>query len=568
MQSYKAYCQQFIDDINAMLTNSFSLANYMLSKTYLKGLPFSFVGHSYQEYITKLVEDNPGSTFVVKKCSQIGISELFNRIVLARMAIKSGTSALVSFPSKIFSQEVLKTRFAGIIQDSPDLSRLQKRDIDSASVKAFHNGSILYALGGNLVGNSSSGGSLLNRPIDTVFVDELDRQNPKVYTGYHSRMTHTLPHLRLIIYVSTPTAADIGIDAEFNNCRTQHIPQTQCESCGGLFEPDYYKDIRIPGFTEPLSLLTKQKAATLAISDSYLECPLCLQKVVNPEIVWKIERNPLGDASHIGIALTPFVAHEFIGIPELVKSSYTYDSNIEFLNQGLGRVANKRDTAIQRENIRIEFTPQENRVGYRVLGVDFGKLCYVTEGILRQDSTIFVDGFHCVRLTEVEDFIKNKFAGGGISAAVVDSGPYSDLVYRLVRTHPQLFSAVYVDPTTPMPELFKLKMDDKYGELVRQMTINKNKMMDMFANSLEYLITFAPSQYEAEFVQHILDMRRVRDYTTDEVVYKWVKSAKGVDHFFHSLIYLFAASKLAAAEIYKGTASAPVYIQKLRLATA
>lgn len=538
-----------------------TLSHYITDKTYLNGKKFSFKGHEYQEFLTKLIEDNPGFTHIWKKPSQIGLSELANRIVLARMALKHGEGVLISFPSKTFSQEVIKTRIADVISESPPLKLLQDPDVDSASAKKFKNNSILYGLSGNKGSNSS----LLNRPIATVLVDETDRQSPDVYSGFRSRQTHTLPLDRLNMLVSTPTAPGVGIDAEFNDCHIQYQAMLRCD-CGHEFDPDYYKDITIPRYTDSLKLLTKTKAAKLDLTGAYLSCPSCGEHLyaTNTEVFYEKTINELGTKKRIGVSLTPFVAMSFITIPDLVESSVTYTSHVEFLNQGLGKTANLSDSSIPVENIRFESGPTK---GLRVVGLDMGKVCAFTSGVVRMDTTIHIDRVEYIHLAKLEEFLENFFKEFPTVAAVMDSLPYTDLVYRLIPKYPRLFSAIYTDPVPQPPELYKLKMQDKHGQLVRQTNITKNKMMEMMANSMSDFVTFEPTPLNTMLVEHLTSVRRVRDYRYQEMIYRWIKPKDGKDHFFHAMTYLFTASKLALADLSLGGASTPVGVYSFKSKT-
>ena len=364
----KKYKQDFLQGLKAQLDPAAaSIAGYITEKTFINGKPFSFEGHEFQEFITQLIEDNPGWTFAIKKCSQIGLSELFNRIVLSRMALRPGEGVLVSFPSKSFSQEVIKTRFTEVISESPSLKSLLDPNVDSASVKRFLNGSILYGLGGNKNSNSS----LLNRPISLILVDEVDRQDVDVYSGFRSRMTHTAPENRLVLMISTPTAPGIGIDAEYDDCRIQYQAKLRCD-CGHIWEPDYYKDIHIPGYNESLLLLTKSKAASLDTDKAYLECPECKAHLdqTNSKPVYIKKINEEGTAKRIGVALSPFCAPSFITPADLVESSLTYTSHVEFLNQGLGKTADLRDSSIPVDHIHFQ---ADKPAGMRLVGLDMGK---------------------------------------------------------------------------------------------------------------------------------------------------------------------------------------------------
>jgi hypothetical protein len=573
----------FLSSLRAELATASTttpLQTFLTEKTYLNGKPFSFLHHEYQQFITNLIEQNPGSTFVVKKPSQIGLSELFNRLILARMALRSGEGVLVSFPSKIFAQEVIKTRITNIITASPHLRDLSDPHVDSASVKQFTNESILYGLSGS----SSSNSSLLNRPISLIFVDELDRQDPNVYTGFHSRMTHTPEEDRLTFLLSTPTAPGMGIDAEYSSCYHQH--QTLIKhSCGHIFDPDFFADIVIPGYDEAMALLTVAKASKLNLDGAYLKCPHCGQPVeyhrpgqalANEwEVVYDYTINPEGARDKIGIALTPFCAPDFIKPRNLVRAFLTYTSHVEFLNQGLGKTASLSDSSILPQHIHFINPYAETRHDYtfgaRIFGLDLGKQCHFLSGLLRSDTTIFVDTIEVINLMDLEDFVSNFFLTKSTIAGVADSQPYTDLIYRMVAKHPRLYSAIYIDQVPAMLELFKLNITDKYGQTVRQMNINKNRMMDILASSLDDFVTFsalANPQQQDVLVTHLTDMRRTRDYRFREANMKrWVKSVKGVDHFFHACTYLIAASKLALANASLGnsmSANIPTSVHKFK----
>jgi len=539
-----------------LFADGIPLKKFITEEVYLKGKKFSFAEHDFQEYIIDIIQANFGCTISVSKCSQIGLSELCNTAVLAVMATRPGTGVIVSFPNKTFAQEVFKTRFSTIIDNSPLLSGMLNRNVDSASAKQFNNESIAYALGAN----AASKGTLLNRPASIVFNDEIDKSDDKIRSGYRSRMTHTKPEERLVLNISTPTVDGVGIDAEIKDSRIVHTSLVGCP-CGHEFVGDYYTHVVVPGFDKNLVYLTKTEAAKLDISKAYLECPECKQEINkdNKKTIWQVKENPEGTKKKIGIVLDPFVAMAFISVPDLVESSFTYTSTVEFLNQGLGKVADVKDSTISTANIHFEMNESP---GLPIAGLDLGKLCHYMRGTLHYDTTIHVQDIQVIPLPDLEEFMKQEFLKYYFAAMVMDSQPYTDLVYRSVKKYPRLYSAIYTDPTTPRPDLFVLSMTDKHEQIVRQIAINKNMAMNNFANEIDYIYTFAPNINQSTMVKHFTDMRKVRDYDSMEVRYKWQKSLKGDDHFFHSAIYLSMAAKLAQAGIQQ-TFSIPIEVMKM-----
>jgi endogenous inhibitor of DNA gyrase (YacG/DUF329 family) len=544
----KKIYEDFLESIKAQLSTNFATyERFMLEETYLNGNKFSFLGHDYQQYCTKLVEDNPGFYFYIMKCSQIGLSEWANRMVLSRMGIRAGTSAVISFPTKTFAQEVMKTRLTSVIDESPRLRSLLSTSVDSASVKAFVNNSIIYALGGNMT-QSGRSLTLLNRPVDTLLVDEYDKQDLKIISGYRSRMKHTPAVERLLLNISTPTVAGIGISAEIDECRTVHTPWILHKTCGHEFIGDFFADVFVPGFNQPIRQLSKTAASKLDLSLTYLKCPGCGKPILDSDrgVVWHVTTNDEGVAKKIGVVLDPFVASSFISMTDLVESFLEYTSTVEFLNQELGKTADKADSTIDVSKVVVckSTTP-----GQYIFGLDLGKNCHYMRGVLHNDSTVHVEHKEIIKLSDLELFIEEQHKQFSFTCGVMDSMPYTDLVYRMVKKYPRLFSAIYSSPNPPRPELYRLTQSDKYDEFVRQVNINKPLAMDSFAGCLSDFYTFDNCPLHEIMLKHFGDMRRVRDYRFEEMIYTWVKSRKGDDHFWHTAIYTYIAGKLAYANV-------------------
>ena len=556
----KRLAESFLISLKAQVTaDKTSYKKFIVENTYLAGENFSFVDHEFQEYILDVIESNPGKTFSVSKPSQIGLSELFNRLIIAIAAIKAGTGILVSFPSITFSQEVFRTRLAPIINSSPVLRSLIDKNNDSSSVKRFHNESIMYALGGSLQSKSS----LLNRPISLVFCDETDRQDIDIMSGYSTRMVHTKEKDRLVLNVSTPTVDGFGINALIKQAYELHTPWIKCP-CGHEFVPDYYENVVIPGYKDSLTLLTREKASNLDLDASYLECPECKGEINrgNYEVVWKISYNEKGSKNEIAIEMNPFAAMGFRSIPAIVKDSINMSSINEFTNQVLGKVADRSSTTISLSS--LTFTHKEEETGHNIFGLDLGKECHWLRGKQKGDTTTHIEEAQIIKLMDLEEFLTEQHQKFVFAAGVVDSQPYTDLVYRLIKKYPRLFSAIYVSPNPPKPWMYELKNFDRMNEIVRQITINKGMAMDSFAGSLKDFFTFESSPMDATISKHFTSMRRVRDYRFDEMIYKWEKSSKGDDHFWHSGVYLFMAGKLAYAGVNTAYA-VPVTIGKMNV---
>jgi len=184
-----------------------------------------------------------------------------------------------------------------------------------------------------------------------------------------------------------------------------------------------------------------------------------------------------------------------------------------------------------------------------IFGLDLGKQCHYLRGTLRYDTTIHVNDIQIVPLSELREFLKSEFQRYYFCAGVCDAAPYTELVYDMVKLYPQFFSAVYTNPTQPKPELMNLSISDKYGELVRQVAINRDLAMSNLAEDLPNFYTFEPNVNQSLLIQHFTDMRKLIDPRSESVRYTWCKSKAGSDHLWHSATYLSIAAKLAQANI-------------------
>jgi len=544
-----------------------SISEYITKYTFLGVKRFSYSNHEYQPYIIKAIESDPDINLLLYKCSQLGVSEVFHRMILAMMAIEPGFSTLLGMPSQTFSQEVMKTRISQIIRSSKTLRELSDARVDSASVKQFTNGSILYALGAGIQSGESS---LINRPIKLVCIDELDRCSLDIVTGFRSRQTHSVNKPR--IYISTPTYEGLGIDGEAEDAEV-HRNAVECSHCRHHFFPDYYEHVVLPGYDQPLELLTKadlEANSSIDIENAHILCPKCGKKPdLSPRYrKFTIETTQKSTIERkICVKLSPFDAPGFISTPDLIRSSFIYSDNNEFRNQALGLPVKASDSSIDRNLIRFENVdvPTDSLT---VFGLDMGKLCHRVLISLTPSNHLIVHSPEIIPLELVPESMLNLIESPTsgqykISAGVVDSLPYTDTVNKLITRHPQVWSALYTVPVQPKPELYWLKTgkEDEDEEeknrrpqgpgqkfdmyKVRQITINKNSFFDYTAGLLQSeQLKFKSGPFDFQIMNHLLDMRRVRDYRYSEMIYKWVKSKKGADHFFHAINYGIAALKL------------------------
>ena len=110
-----------------------TMASWVTQETQLGGLPYSFKHHEYQERILS----DASRDLVVRKCSQVGLSEASARMALATVNILTPFTIAYTLPTAKFAGTFAKTRIDPIIAGSRVLQENIHRTNDNNEVKQF-----------------------------------------------------------------------------------------------------------------------------------------------------------------------------------------------------------------------------------------------------------------------------------------------------------------------------------------------------------------------------------------------------------------------------------------------
>jgi len=219
---------EHLERIRAETSAKYTLKNtpdWIVRNTRLRGEPFSFKDHEFQLQILT----DPSAEKVVRKCSQVGLTELSLRETLAIIRILVGSAAIYTMPTATDAEKVAKTRLNPIISGSKDLSFSINPEVNSNQIKQF--GDSFFYFGGTF-GQQQA----ISTPADLIVHDEVDFSNMEVLTTYESRNTHSAYKLRREF--STPTLPGRGISARFDRSR-RHFNFVKCCDCNVLLMGRY-----------------------------------------------------------------------------------------------------------------------------------------------------------------------------------------------------------------------------------------------------------------------------------------------------------------------------------------
>ncbi len=525
--------------VKAQTVSSYSLAmiaDWVTEHTYIRGEHYSYLHHEFQEKILR----DPSREKNVRKCSQIGLSELSVRWSLAVLHVLPSSTIIYTLPTATFAKSFVKTRLDPLIQMSPTLVNSVSSTADNSEIKRF-NDSFLYIKG--TVGQNAA----ISVPADGIVNDEVDFSDPGVMSTYQSRLTHSRWKLRLRL--STPTVAKYGISADFDASR-RHWNFVKCSCCGHFFLPDYFEHVKIPGFTGDLREINKDNLHKYRVAEAKLICPSCggVPDLYPAHREWVVE-NPDDTFEAAGYQVQPFDAPHVISCSDLIISSTKYKRFVDFINFNLGLPAEDKDTTLTKSDVDALYV-QGEKPGFstHVMGIDMGLMCHLMiAGVdsIGQTVVVHTEVVPVGRIKERKRELARQYR---VSITVIDTQPYVETVLSLQDEDPNVYGAIFV--TSKGIEAYTLKQKEKDAEEgkldIRQLNINRNRALDVLMEFVRSgTLIMIEDENRATITNHLQDMKRVKDFTSDdEISYVWRKSAKGDDHFHFALLYTYLAVQL------------------------
>lgn len=543
--------------------NTYNLANldeWLCKNTTINDKPFSFKDREFQ---IDILRDPKKESYTIKP-AQVGLSELSYRWAVAACCVMDNFTVIYTFPTAGDAVKNNQTRIAPMIESSPEVKRLVNPDLNNSEIRQFGKNSFLFFKG------TMAETAALSTPADAVIHDEYDKSDMDVTTTYTSRLQDKPWKIRKLF--STPTIAGYGIDKE---CRTANRLKhfVRCNKCNHRFLPDYFNDVHIPGYNGSLQEITKDLLPKIDYKNALLLCPNCKR---DPEMhytrmEWVCENNDLEYVANAWF-VTPFSAHKRITVPYLIESSTKYKKFSEFMNQGLGLVAEDKNEAITETDITeaqsSSILPSSE---IHQMGVDLGLTCNVTIGRELDDGTLLVVHRERVAYMNLETRVAELRVQYNVTVQVLDSQPYTDLVNRICGSNPNAWGAIYV--TSKSTSAFVPKSEEEKEEKGRMgfqvVHVNRNVAFDeLLAIIKAKKLVVSASEENDIFLKQMTNMKRQQKVTQHGgLQYVWVKTGDEEDHYHHSLLYLHIAIKMRHTAGSAGVAStglSPLIVVKPR----
>ena len=513
-----------------------TIAKWVTENTTYAGQPYSYVDHEYQERILSDTSQDKA----IRKCSQVGLSECSSREALALVSVLSPYTVAYTLPTAHFAGIFAKTRIDPIIRGSQALKSAVHKTTDNNEVKQFGD-SFLFFKG------AASSNAPISIPCDHLFHDEVDFSDQEVLGQYTSRLTHS--KWKRTTKLSTPTLPGFGIDKAFQGSR-RHWNLVKCSHCGQWFMPDYYKHVKIPGFTGDLREINKQALTKIRWQEAIVACPYCgNEPSLQPEFREWVCENP--DENHVcaGYQVTPFDAPNIVQAPHLIKASTTYDRIQDFQNFNLGLPAEDKEATLLRTDFDGMFINDQasSAVAY-VMGVNVGNVYHFMVGAVDAWGDIYVVLKEQVPMGKAKERyfeLRQKYR---VVCTVIDSGPHAETVMSIQDQDPSCYASVYMRSKSILTHnvVNKEENPDSGQAFVRQVNVNRSRALDAYMNFIrEGHLRVRSCPLDELFIQHHTDMKRIKVFDNDsgDMAYAWQKNT-GEDHSHHAMLYLYIASKI------------------------
>lgn len=544
-----------------------NLSQVVLDHAYVEGKPFSFKDHEYQIDIMNDTRQRIG----VRKCSQVGLSELMVQKALATLTVMPNIRIIFTLPTKEMANEFSKDRFDGAIIASDHYSSMVKAGDNSAGYKRLADSS-LYIRG------TFGAKAAISIPAEVLMSDELDFSNEAVIGKLNSRIRHANTEdehgNRGYRYrFSTPTVHGFGIDLDFN-AGDQRYYMCRCEHCETWVLPDFQTDMIIPGFDDKMINFGREHLSDdkVDVSKAWMKCPSCSKNLwaslVDPaRRQWVAKRPDVWDHSY---QVFPWDVPKYNTPPAIMKQVADYPLKSDFYNfvVGLPHSDNENTFATGQDHkdrfctVALWIFMNHVMTAPTVGGMDVGKTCHLTV------KTKVSGGWHVIWMEKIRNTpedpavpkVVERYDFYRMQKLCIDAGPDISLVNALVVAREGIKAVVYVQMNRSV-----LPVEEKPCGTVINADRTKTLKLLLEAHNSGHMWYPHNDELKTELYTHLKTTKKIREKNSnDEWVERFVKSDDN-DHWVHALNYANIAGLVCDMLTPSTTYMAPIGVGKVRV---
>lgn len=507
--------------------------------------PWSFDEHEFQLEIV----DSQHPRNDIQKASQIGVSEVLVRTMLALLVKKAGIHAIYSLPDATFAKKFAPARFDPIIAASKKLKRLVDRDLNNNEIKKIGS-SYLYIVGSQKESQS------ISTPASVLFKDEVAYSNKEVIGTLNSRLGHLRRGEEIVYGFSTPLLPGSDINHDFEQ-GTKDSYMCYHDACNTWVVVDPILHIRVPGLQVPIEMFSKDdlKDTRVKIEEAYVECSHCKKPITIGNLA---DPNKRAWVPEYPDRYTRSFDANFLVLPSIrTPSRVLYDranyrSTGKWVNFAIGRPAESADMRITTEAVERCFqitavSPEESEKIPQlnvVMGMDIGKTGHLVVA-RKQPGRLEVIHVELPR-QDPDNYLAQCFTVRNrqyrARKGVIDAGPEFTVVTQ-VQTKVRYNSVLgcYFTRGAGKSDLSFYEVQEERGVVLVQRT----KAFDEFISEFNKGNVLLPrnSPHEPLIRQHLINLARVTDFdAVGEETARWVST--GPDHFLFAIFYCWLAADM------------------------
>lgn len=517
-----------------------SLSKIILQHGFVEGEPFSFDDHEFQIDIV----DDTAQRIDVRKCSQVGLTEMMAQKVLAIMAVQRNIRIMFSQPTKEMATKFSKDRIDGAIEQSAFYSKLVKAGSDAAGMKKLGQ-NLLYIMG------TYGANSAISVPAEMIISDEIDFSNDGVLGKLNSRIRHAKTvdsngNRGYRYRFSTPTVDGFGIDVGFN-AGDQRYYMCKCEHCSTWVCPEFAKDLILPGWDKPLMEFSRDNLddERIDINGSWLKCPSCHKNlwssILNKDRRQWVAKKP--DNYDHSYQVYPWDVPKYNTPAGIIRQFEGYPIKADFYNFVVGLPYSDAENSFITEDkhwkkycdVDLWIFQTIMRDATTVGGMDIGKTCHLTVKVKVQG------GWHVVWMEKITNTktdpalpkVVARFDYYRMRKLCIDAGPDITLVNSLIsaRGGGRIQAVVY----TVVPGFIPIHLKPDGDTINADRTKTLSLLLTQHNNGENHY----PHKEELriELYKHLGTTKKIRERNAlGDIVEKFIKTDKQ-DHWVHSLNY-------------------------------
>jgi hypothetical protein len=538
MLSQNPYFTDFVDNVTNRFaddTSSMPNSEWVRLNTRLKKRPFSFEGHEFQQRIL----DDMHPTMSVIKCSQVGLTEIQLRKMLAFMKREIAVNVIFTLPNLPMRDRLSTTRILPLVNGEKVFNSLSsERPLRNKGVVQIDQ-SFAYLSG-------STEGEATSVPADMILKDEVDLTDQAILGLYQSRLQHS--SYKIDQAFSTPTFVGFGIDKMYENS-DQHEYMYRCNSCNHWQVPQFKpRNIRFDGgrrmvceTIDEVADMTEADLDPFITTNGVLCCEACEKPLDLYDASLREWVPKFPTRSRRGYRVRPFsvgsISISYI-IDQLVK--YKEAGSVKgWYNTTLGEPFNDSSVRLAEPDIRacLKSATEEQPGPYEglFLGVDAGQTCHIVMGT--EAGRIY--RWWTVPHSQLYDRIQSIMQDFNILGGAMDRHPYTPLAASIYQdSGARILPCVY---STNNDSATYIEKTDDLGQITHYV-LNRTQSLDTVAGLVrDRKFSFLGYGSQAEDI--VTQLRGMIRIEVAELAPRWEKigDSRTNDHYFHALGLMLSA---------------------------